>query len=156
METTNNDKIFDTEALYLYRVYGCRYRLGKIEKVNEKSIRMDYETLIPKKNFEKEVYQLTDTEMAKFFDLAVKNIKTSTICSLLDKMTDRINTLDKVLKTVPYIKEIDTDLIEKDLEEVREELNKLKNDCIDLNNTTFEVRFKGDYYSFNATFTEKK
>ena len=51
---------YDMEDLYLYKSYGS-YRIGQIEKVNEKTIRMDWDTKIPKDEFNK-VYKLTEEE----------------------------------------------------------------------------------------------
>lgn len=84
---------YDMDAVYLYND-GWQYRIGKIQKVNDKSIRMDYGTKIPKEVF-KDAYKLTEEELKIFNKEMVKKLSNS--ISEIKLMTTSIQNLKKAL-----------------------------------------------------------
>ena len=83
---------YDMDALYLYND-GWQYKIGQIEKVNDKSIRMDRNFKILKENFDKLTYKLTNEEIETFNKLMVKKLSGS-----ISDMRDMIDVI-KGLKT---------------------------------------------------------
>jgi hypothetical protein len=63
---------YDTEALYLY-CDGWKYRVGKIEKINDKSIRMEFGIKIKKEDFSN-IHKLTDGEIKIFKEELVRRL----------------------------------------------------------------------------------
>jgi hypothetical protein len=66
---------YDLEALYLYND-GYSYRVGKISKVNDKSIRMEGGRKILKEEFPS-IHKLTDEEVAIFNKEVVRKLSNS-------------------------------------------------------------------------------
>jgi hypothetical protein len=87
------ENIYDMEAMYLY-CDGWGYRIGKIQKVNDKSIRMDFGTKIPKEDF-KDVYKLSPEDIEIFNRGLIKKLSNSV--SKIKEIVDLIRVLRQAL-----------------------------------------------------------
>lgn len=87
------ENIYDMEAMYLY-CDGWGYRIGKIQKVNDKSIRMDFGTKIPKEDF-KDVYKLSQEDIEIFNRGLIKKLSNSV--SKIKEIVDLIRVLRQAL-----------------------------------------------------------
>ena len=105
------EKEYDLNAYYLYD-YGCFHRIGKIEKVNEKSIRMDNGIKILKEDFHK-AYKLNEEEEDIYRKELIKKISNSIedgkeFLSTLKKLKNALNMSSLVsINTEDLQKEID-------------------------------------------------
>lgn len=108
---------YDMDALYLYND-GWQYRIGRIQKVNEKSLRMQYGTKVLKEDF-KDVHKLTEeersslnTELVKKLSKSISNIKdvislvkslkssllgSELVCVDITKLQDKLDMLNDIL-----------------------------------------------------------
>jgi len=85
---------YDMNALYLFND-GWQYKVGKIQKVNDKSVRMDGGTKINKDIFEY-AHKLTDKEIEVFHSEIIKKLSNS--ANKMKSLVDLINGLKNALK----------------------------------------------------------
>ena len=111
------NNIYDMDALYLYND-GWQYRVGKIQKVNEKSVKMDGAAKINKADF-KDVHKLTEEEIAIFNKEMIKKLSHS--ISNIREMLVSIKHLKTSLGTSEFAC-INTDKFQKKLDFLDETL----------------------------------
>jgi len=129
------DKLYDMDALYLYND-GWRTRVGTIEKVNDKSIRMQFGTKINKMDFYK-VHRLTDDEIRIYRGEFIKAI--SPEISNIQAAIANIKALKSALKI--------SDLVCVDSSKLQLSLDKLEEKLSGLN--PGEIVINGERYAFN-------
>lgn len=88
-------EIYDMEASYLYSD-GWKYRVGKIKKVNDKSITMEFGIRITKEDF-KNIHRLTSDEIEIFEKQLIG--KLSNTIRTIKNMTNSINALKQALQS---------------------------------------------------------
>jgi hypothetical protein len=113
---------YDLNALYLFND-GYGYRISRIEKVNEKSIRMEQGRKINKEDF-KHTYKLTEDEVKIFNRELIKKLSDSTygikkmissICNLKDSLKDSELVCVNTIKLQGTLDELNN-LLEKEIE----------------------------------------
>lgn len=108
---------YDMEALYLYND-GWQYRVGKIDKINDKSVRMEFGAKIKKEDFT-DVHKLTDEEIKIFNKEFIKKLSSS-----ISKMKDTVNLIDSLRKALKYseLACVDTKKLQEKLDILNETL----------------------------------
>ena len=124
---------YDMEDLYLYKSYGS-YRIGQIEKVNEKTIRMDWDTKIPKDEFDK-VYKLTEEEASIYRGELIK--KLSTVYREAKSMIETLNKTRVILRSSEFLA-LDTDKLQSKIDELTHLIDQQLPSNITINGDEFE------------------
>ena len=124
---------YNMEDLYLYKSYGS-YRIGQIEKVNEKTIRMDWDTKIPKDEFDK-VYKLTEEEASIYRGELIK--KLSTMYREAKSMIETLNKTRVILRSSEFLA-LDTDKLQSKIDELTHLIEQQLPSSITINGDEFE------------------
>lgn len=124
---------YDMEDLYLYKSYGS-YRIGQIEKVNEKTIRMDWDTKIPKDEFNK-VYKLTEEEASIYRGELIK--KLSTVYREAQSMIETLNKTRVILRSSEFLA-LDTDKLQSKIDELTHLIEQQLPSSITINGDEFK------------------
>ena len=103
---------YDLDALYLYN-NSCRYYIGRIEKVNEKSIRMEWNVKINKDDFNRLSYKLSEVEVKLYRKELIKRL--AEIQKTIDSLTRSINALEKSLTYSDFV-DLNKDKLQKELD----------------------------------------
>lgn len=135
---------YDMEDLYLYKSYGG-YRIGQIEKVNEKTIRMDWDTKIPKDEFNK-VHKLTEEEASIYRGELIK--KLSTVYREAKSMIETLNKTRVILRSSEFLA-LDTDKLQSKIDELTHLIEQQLPSSITINGDEFE------FYDYTADRLEK-
>lgn len=128
------DKIYDMKALYLYSD-GYRYRIGKIVKVNEKTIRMDFGVRIDKDDFDN-IHKLTDSEVGVYTGELINAI-TSEMRGVRDLTTD-IRALKQSLN-MSFLSCVNTEKLQARIDELEEQISKILPTVININNSRYQI-----------------
>lgn len=123
---------YDMEALYLYND-DWQYRVGKIEKINDKSIRMQFNTKIKKENF-KSIHKLTDEEVKIFRKELIKKLSNTT--ERIRNTLASINRLNSALQSSNLVC-VNSDNLQKKLNSLSEILSKELPKVIKIDNKDF-------------------
>lgn len=126
----------DLDALYLYSDSWGGYRVGKIVKVNDKTVRMENNVKIPKENLDR-IYKLSDEEIKSFNGEMVKRLSIH-MCKIKE-MKDTLVSLKSLLKCNEFIA-VDSVKIQEKLDLLNEELEKELPQVIDINNTKYKFK----------------
>ena len=135
---------YDMEGLYLYKSYSS-YRIGQIEKVNEKTIRMDWDTRIPKDEFNK-VYKLTEEEASIYRGELIKRL--SVIHREAKSMIETLNKIRVVLRSSEFVA-LDTDKLHSKIDELTHLIEQQLPSRITINSDEFE------FYDYTSDRLEK-
>lgn len=135
---------YDMEGLYLYKSYSS-YRIGQIEKVNEKTIRMDWDTRIPKDEFNK-VYKLTEEEASIYRGELIKRL--SVIHREAKSMIETLNKIRVVLRSSEFVA-VDTDKLQSKIDELTHLIEQQLPSRITINSDEFE------FYDYTSDRLEK-
>lgn len=137
--------MYDLDAYYLYE--HCGYNISKIEKINDKSIRMSRGHTIKKVDFDRLCYKLTNQEADLFKREAIK--KLSDITYDIKKLNTEICLLEKALINSRFVG-IKTD-------ELQAELNRLANYIKSLDLKPIEVGNKSiEFCKYGTTLQETR
>ena len=135
---------YDMEGLYLYKDYSS-YRIGQIEKVNEKTIRMGWDTRIPKDEFDK-VYKLTEEEASIYRGELIKRL--SVMHREAKSMIETLNKIRVVLRSSEFVT-VDTDKLQSKIDELTHLIEQQLPSGITINGDEFE------FYDYTADRLEK-
>lgn len=126
------------DNLYLYSLgYYGEYRVGKIRKINTKTVTMDCNVKIPKEDFEKHAYKLTDTEVAIYREEIIKCVSGSS--KAIRKLNYNLHLMRELLNKNEYVT-LDRDKLQKDLEDAIKLLNLELNKAIKINDSSFQLQ----------------
>ena len=126
---------YDLDALYLYN-NSYRYYIGKIEKVNEKSIRMEWNVKINKDDFNRLAYKLSEVEVKLYRKELIKRL--AEIQKTIDSLTRSINALEKSLTYSDFV-DLNKDKLQKELDRVADLIAEKSEQCIQLNNEKYKL-----------------
>lgn len=135
---------YDMEDLYLYKSYSS-YRIGQIEKVNEKTIRMDWDIKIPKDEFDK-VYKLTEEEANIYKGELIKRL--SVVHSEAKYMIETLSKIKIVLRGSEFVT-LDTDKLQSRIDEMTRLIEQQLPSCITINGDKFK------FYNYTSDRLEK-
>ena len=124
---------YDMEGLYLYKSYSG-YRIGQIEKVNEKTMRMEWDTRIPKDEFNK-IYKLTEEEASIYRGELIKRL--SVIHRETKSMIETLNKIRVVLRSSEFVA-LDTDKLHSKIDELTHLIEQQLPSRITINGDEFE------------------
>lgn len=125
---------FDLEALYLYPSSWGSFNVGKIAKINDKTIRMENGNKIPKERF-KEIYKLSEAEIRSFNGELVKKLSFCT--SKVSESLNIIRNLRSSLEMNEFVC-INTEKLQEKLDILNEELEKELPKIIDMGNKKYK------------------
>lgn len=131
---------YDMNSLYLYYNDWGNYEIGKIEKINDKSIRMEHDTKIKKEEFDK-VYKLTNEEIKIFRKELIKNL--STCVDEIKRMLYSVRELQSALDTSEFAC-IDSDKLQEQLNLLNEKLSEELPKTFKINNEEFKFEDYGE------------
>lgn len=113
---------YDLDAYYLYP--SCRgYKVGKITKENKCSLHMSCGDTIRKENFENYSYKLTDEEFKLYNHEFIKNLHSSCCTHTMKDLVCIIDNLKKALEGLKGIVQVDTEELQKQINNLSEAIN---------------------------------
>lgn len=113
---------YDLDAYYLYP--SCRgYKVGKITKENKCSLHMSCGDTIRKENFENYSYKLTDEEFKLYNHEFIKNLHKSCCTHTMKDLVSTINKLKEALNNLKGIVQVDTEELQKQINNLSEAIN---------------------------------
>ena len=135
------ENLLDMKSLYLYND-GYRYRVGRIVKVNEKSVRMEFGVRIDKDDFEN-IYKLSEEETKIYRGELIKALSTQ-IRNTKDFITDL-----KALKTslrLSYLSCVDSTKLKDRIDELENEISKALPTIMEINGHNYKFgEFSEEY-----------
>lgn len=135
---------YDMEALYLFKDHSS-YRIGQIERVNEKTIRMGWDTKIPKDEFDK-VYKLTEEEANIYKGELIKRL--SVVHSEAKYMIETLSKIKIVLRGSEFVT-LDTDKLQSRIDEMTRLIEQQLPSSITINGDKFK------FYNYTSDRLEK-
>lgn len=138
---------FNMDKYYLYKEY-YNYRINKIERINNKTVRMDYNTLIKKEDFEKEVVELTEKEVDDYKNLLTKlALKSPKTERKISDFRYEIGRLENSIQGLSEFVSVDikTDELQETINNLKMELDNILHPIIEINNTRFKFKWVNDF-----------
>lgn len=132
---------FDMNALYLY-TNRYSYKIGKIKKINSKSIIMDDYTKIKFKDF-KDVHKLTDEEIKNYNQELIKELGNSAEYGKISNMKRTLANLLNTLKESEFVC-IDSEKLEKELNTLSDLISKYIPKLIEIDENLYSINQNGD------------
>lgn len=135
------------DCYYLYE-NNSRYRINKIEKINKNTIRMDYNTLIDKKDFKDKVIQLSEKEIEDYKNLIIKTIEPSyDIKKRINDFVSEIELLERNVTDLSRFISVDVkvDDLQETINNLKNELDNIIHPVIEINNTRFKFKCVDDF-----------
>lgn len=128
------DKQYDLDALYLHHG-DWRTSIVKIEKINEKTIRMSRGVKIPKEEFST-LHKLTEEERIIYEREVIKNLSRTDI--EVRRMIDNLNSLKRLLGYNDFIS-INKEKLEKSIDKLNDMLELYIAKPFKINNETYTL-----------------